>query len=211
MRCTCLWRHYAHARAVWCSWCMLERPGYPYDELVIARAIIGREGICVVSRILTIKIPSALLVAVMWLQHTRCSRFRRGTNGYGTSTSPKRDIGYEYGVFMRMHVSIPTIPNAYAMQCMPKSGINFNSKGREQGQKDISSGLRNRLDLDWHKLFDRGWDSLQNFGLITTSINKALRTLLLKDVQPRRYIDEGFRNYQQRLGLQCKLAAQRSS
>jgi hypothetical protein len=23
MRCICLWRHYAHARAVWCSWCML--------------------------------------------------------------------------------------------------------------------------------------------------------------------------------------------
>jgi hypothetical protein len=126
---------------------MLERPGYPYDELVIVRAIIGREGINVVSRILTIKIPSAPLVAVMWLQHTRGPRFRRGTNGYGTSTSPKREIGYEYRVFMRMHISIPKVPNAYAMQCMPESGINFNSKCREQGQKDISSGLRNRLDL----------------------------------------------------------------
>jgi hypothetical protein len=29
MRCICLWRHYAHARAVWCSWCTLEWLGYP--------------------------------------------------------------------------------------------------------------------------------------------------------------------------------------
>jgi hypothetical protein len=49
---------------------MLELLGYPYDELVIASAIIDRERICVVSRILTTKIPSALLVTVMWLQHT---------------------------------------------------------------------------------------------------------------------------------------------
>jgi hypothetical protein len=37
----------------------------------------------VASRFLTTKIPSALLVAVVWLQHTRCPRFRRGTFGYG--------------------------------------------------------------------------------------------------------------------------------
>jgi hypothetical protein len=57
-----------------------------------------------------IKIPSVFLVAVMWLQRTRCPRFRRDTIGYGTTTSPKREIGYEYGVFMRMHVSIPKLP-----------------------------------------------------------------------------------------------------
>jgi hypothetical protein len=44
MRWTSLRRHYAHARAVWCSWCTLEWLGYPYDELVIARSITGREG-----------------------------------------------------------------------------------------------------------------------------------------------------------------------
>jgi hypothetical protein len=49
---------------------LLERPGYPYDEEVIARAITGRERICVASHILTTKIPSAPLVAVTWLQHT---------------------------------------------------------------------------------------------------------------------------------------------
>jgi hypothetical protein len=38
---------------------------------------------------------------------------------------------------------------------MPKSDIYFNSKSREQDQKEISSGLRNRLDLDWHELFGR--------------------------------------------------------
>jgi hypothetical protein len=34
----------AYACAVWCSWCTLEWLGYPYDELVIPKTIIGREG-----------------------------------------------------------------------------------------------------------------------------------------------------------------------
>jgi hypothetical protein len=80
----------AHAYAVWCSWCTLEWPGYPYDELVIARAIIGWEKIWVASRFLTTKIPSVLLVAVVWLQHTHCPRFRHGTVGYGVTTSPMK-------------------------------------------------------------------------------------------------------------------------
>jgi hypothetical protein len=67
--------------------------------------------ICVASRIPTIKIPSALLVAVVWLQHTRCPRFHRGTFGYGITTSSTREIEYEYRVFMRWHVSIPKLPN----------------------------------------------------------------------------------------------------
>jgi hypothetical protein len=46
--------------------------------------------ICVASRILTTKIPSALLVAITWLQHTWCPRFCRGTFGYGITTSPTR-------------------------------------------------------------------------------------------------------------------------
>jgi hypothetical protein len=49
---------------------MLVQLGYPQNEIVIARAITSRERVCVVSRILTTKIPSALLAAVMWLQHT---------------------------------------------------------------------------------------------------------------------------------------------
>jgi hypothetical protein len=57
MWCICLWRHYAHARAVWCSWCTLEWLSYPCDELVISKAIIGREGIRMASRFLTTKIP----------------------------------------------------------------------------------------------------------------------------------------------------------
>jgi hypothetical protein len=63
----------------------------------------------VASRILTTKIPGEPLAAVMWLQHTRCPRFRCGTVGYGTTTSPKREIGSEYGVFMRMHVDMPKV------------------------------------------------------------------------------------------------------
>jgi hypothetical protein len=79
----------------------------------------------VASRFLTTKIPSALLVAVVCLQHTRCPRFRRGTFGYGITTSPTIEAEYDYGVFMRMHISMPKVPNAYAMQCMPKSDMNF--------------------------------------------------------------------------------------
>jgi hypothetical protein len=70
----------------------------------------GKEGIWVASRFLTAKIPSALLVAVGWLQHTRYPRFRRGTFGYGITTSPTREVEYEHGVFMRVHVSIPMLP-----------------------------------------------------------------------------------------------------
>jgi hypothetical protein len=44
--------------------------------------------IWVTSHFLTTKIPSALLVAVVWLQHTWYPRFRRGTIGYGITLSP---------------------------------------------------------------------------------------------------------------------------
>jgi hypothetical protein len=43
----------------------------------------SRERIWVTSCYLTTKIPSVLLVAVGWLQHTRYPRFRRGTFDYG--------------------------------------------------------------------------------------------------------------------------------
>jgi hypothetical protein len=39
MWCICLWRHYAHARVVWCSWCTLEWLGYPYDDSAAAHTI----------------------------------------------------------------------------------------------------------------------------------------------------------------------------
>jgi hypothetical protein len=80
---------YAYAGAVWCSWCTLEWLGYPY-ALMIGRAINSRERICVTSCYLTTKIPSALLVAVVWLQHTRYPRFRRGTFDYGVTTSSNK-------------------------------------------------------------------------------------------------------------------------
>jgi hypothetical protein len=43
------------------------------------KAINSGERICVTSCYVTTKIPSALLVAVVWLQHTRYPRFCRGT------------------------------------------------------------------------------------------------------------------------------------
>jgi hypothetical protein len=50
----------------------------------------SRERICVTSCYFTPKIPSALLVAVVWLQHTWYPRSRRGTFDYGVTTSPNK-------------------------------------------------------------------------------------------------------------------------
>jgi hypothetical protein len=67
---------------------MLVGLGHPQNELVIEKTIIGWEGVCVASRILTTKIPSALPVAIMLLQRTWRPRFRHGTFSYGITTSP---------------------------------------------------------------------------------------------------------------------------
>jgi hypothetical protein len=56
----------------------------------------------VASRALTPKIPSTPLVTITWMQHTWCPRFRRGTFGYGITTSPTREVEYEYRV---LHVN----------------------------------------------------------------------------------------------------------
>jgi hypothetical protein len=118
--CTCLWRHDAYAHVVWCLWCMLAGLGYPQNELVIERTITGWEGVRVASRILTTMIPSAHLVAVMWLQRTWCHRFRHGTFGYGTTVSPNiRGISMSREVSMWMHVSSPKVLKCtcYANAC----------------------------------------------------------------------------------------------
>jgi hypothetical protein len=90
----------------------------------------------VASHFLTSKIPSVLLVAVVWLQHTRWPRFRRGTFGYGITTSPSREAEYEYGVFMRMHVSIPKLPKCicYVMHAQ-KQHFNLNHKVLSKTEK----------------------------------------------------------------------------
>jgi hypothetical protein len=131
---------------------MQEWLGYPY-ELVTARAIKGRKRIWVASRFLTTKIPSALLVAVVRLQHTRCPRFRRGTVGYGITHHQSREVRQKYGVFMRMHVGIPKLPKCicYAVHAQ-KQYFNLNHKVLSKTEK-ISSGLRSRSDLDWHEIF----------------------------------------------------------
>jgi hypothetical protein len=106
MWCTCLWRHDACAHVVWCLWSTLARLGYPPNELVVERTITGWEEVCVASRIITTMIPSAHLVAVMWLQRTWCPRFRRGIFGYGTTASPNiREISMSREASMRMPVS----------------------------------------------------------------------------------------------------------
>jgi hypothetical protein len=120
MWCTCLWRHDAYARAVWCLWCMSAWLSYPQNEIAIESTITSWEGVCVASRILTTKIPSALLVAIMWLQRTWCPRFRHGTFSYGITTSPTQRIEWEILKHsMRMHVSSPKVPKCtcYANAC----------------------------------------------------------------------------------------------
>jgi hypothetical protein len=75
----------------------------------------------VASRILTTKIPCVPLVTITWLQQTWCPRFRRGTFGYGITTSPnKRDRVGVWKFPMRMHVSSPKVPKCicYAMHTL---------------------------------------------------------------------------------------------
>jgi hypothetical protein len=188
---------------------MLVWLGYPHDELVIARAITGRERICVASRLLTTKIPSVLLVAVMWLQHKWCPRFRRDTFGYGTTTSPAREVEYEYGSFHANARQFTRGPQMH-MPCnaCSKSDIYSNSQSCVQDPKRTSSGSRDWIIHDWPKSFDEFGTHHRILGRITNSMNRILRQPLLKEVQSMHYIDERSRNYPwQRLGLQCRLAA----
>jgi hypothetical protein len=78
----------------------------------------------VASRFLITKIPSALLVVVGWLQHTRYPRFRRGTFGYRVATPPIQR-GKAKGTEFSCECTLvyPCFPNAYARQCMLKSNI----------------------------------------------------------------------------------------
>jgi hypothetical protein len=96
---------------------------------MIGNAINSREGICVTSCYLTTKIPSALLVAVGWLQRTRYPRFRRGTLDYEVTTSPNKRGRVRGRSFMRMHVSIPMLPKCtcYAAHAQ-KPHFNSNHK-----------------------------------------------------------------------------------
>jgi hypothetical protein len=94
----------------------------------------------VTSCYLTPKIPSALLVVVVRLQHTRYPRFRHGTFGYGITLSPierGRAGGTEFSCGCTL--GYPNLPNAYAMQCMLKSNI-FNLK-----HKVLSETAKNKF------------------------------------------------------------------
>jgi hypothetical protein len=137
--------------------------------------------ICVASRILTTKIPSALLMAITWLQRTWCPRFRRGTFGYGITTSPTREVEYEYRVFMRMHVSMSKVPKCICYSMHAQNDIYFNSQSCEQNQREQVQNGGIDLIFDWHKIFGRVWDSPQNFDLITNSITNDLRRSPLKE------------------------------
>jgi hypothetical protein len=107
-----------------CLWCMLAWLGYPQNEIAIERTITSWEGVCVASRILTIKIPSAPLVAIMWLQRTWHPWFRHGTFSYEITTSPNtkdrvEDIGNTPCICTLVH---PRFPNAHAMHMHAQGG-----------------------------------------------------------------------------------------
>jgi hypothetical protein len=138
MWCTWLWRHDAYAQVLWCLWCMLTWLSYPPNELVIGRTITGWEGVCVWwVAILTTKIPSAFLVAIMWLQRTWRPRFRHDTFSYGITKSPNtrdrvEDIENTPCVCTLVH---PRFPNAQAMKMHAQEGtwsFIYVSKGCEQ-------------------------------------------------------------------------------
>jgi hypothetical protein len=127
----------------------------------------------VASCILITKIPSALLVAVVWLQHTRCPSFRCGTFGYGITSSPSREAEYEYGVSCGCTLVYPSFP--MHMLCSACSKVTFillhkvaskTKKNKLSNEDSIGSLIGTRFSD--HKTW---W--------ITTSINNALRTLLL--------------------------------
>jgi hypothetical protein len=204
--------HDAHAYAVWCSWCTLVWPGYRLDELVIARAITGEENVRVASRILTTRIPSALLVAVMWLQHTWCPRFRRGTFGYGTTTSPnERDRIWVWKFPCECTLVHPKFPTH--MPCNAYSKVtSFLIQKVVSKTKRLSSGMRDRSDLDWQETLGRVCDSIHN--LIWSQLAQIMP---YEDHSGRRCSIKELHRWgvfgitKQHLGLQGRLAAQRSS
>jgi hypothetical protein len=137
----------------------------------------SREGICVTNCHLTIKIPSALLVAVVWLQHTQYPRFRRGTFDYGVTTSPNKRGRVGLRSFMRMHVSIPMLPKCicYAAHAQePHFNLNHKVWARPKG---TSSVFRNRLDL-WRA--QNSWSTDLDWSQL--SMNNAFQTTLLKEI-----------------------------
>jgi hypothetical protein len=119
---------------------------------MIGNAIDSKGRIRVTSCYLTTKIPSALLVAVGWLQHTRYPRFRRGTLDYGVTTSPNERGRVGVRSFMRMHVSIPTLPKCtcYAAHAQ-KPHFKFKSQGSSKTKKNkfrIEELMRSVIDTN---------------------------------------------------------------
>jgi hypothetical protein len=144
---------------------------------MIGNAINSREEICVTSCYLISKIPSALLVAVGWLQHTRYPRFRRGTLDYGVITSPNERGRVGVRDFMRMNVSIPILPKCicYAAHAQ-KQHFNLNHKVWAR-PKRTSSGFRKWLDLwltqNWW-IIELDWSQISIINAVRTSLLKGM-------------------------------------
>jgi hypothetical protein len=150
------------------------------------------------------QIPSALLVAVTWLQHTWRPRFRRGTFGYRRTTSPTREVEYEYRVFMRMHVSMPKVPKCMCYAIHAKKWQKLVIHRVVSKTKRIRSGLRIRLNLWLARNF---WTT--ELWLITTGTNNTLQRSLRKEMfKPGITSMTVFRITKQHLELQCRLDAQ---
>jgi hypothetical protein len=154
MRCTC-WCGMAltmHVRMTRLPMCVSDGKGNQSSERI-----------CVTRCYLTTKIPSALLVAVVWLQHTRYPRFRRGTFDYGVTISPNKRGRVGVRGFMRMHVKMPMLPICicYAAHAQ-KPNFQFKSQGLSKTEKNkfrIEELIRSVIDT---KLVEH------RSGLITT-------------------------------------------
>jgi hypothetical protein len=168
MRCIC-----------WCGMVLMLHVGMTRLPICVShwKGNQSRERIYVTSCYLTTKIPSTLLVAVVWLQHTRYPRFRRGTFGYGITLSPIKRGRVGVRSFMRMHISIPMLHKCicYAAHA-EKQHFNLNYKVWAR-PKETSSGFRNRLYL-W--LAQNSWSTDLDWSQL--NISNALRTSLRNEV-----------------------------
>jgi hypothetical protein len=121
-----------------------------------------------------------------------------------------KGIGYEYGVFMRMHVSIPKLPNCICCAMHVKKWQEFLIHKVVSKTRRISSGLRIRLDLWLARNF---WMSLRfiiELDLITTSTNSTLQRSLWKEMFNQGITSmRGFRNYQTTFGITTQISCTR--
>jgi hypothetical protein len=103
-----------------------------------------------------------------------------------------RDRVWALKSFIRMPVSSPKVPKCTCYAMHAQSDMCFEIQMWWARPRKTSSGLRGRIDHDWHKIFGQVGYLSRNSDLITTILINFLTRSLEEDVQPRHYIDERF-------------------